>query len=166
MIEPVVTLVPGLAEVCESNVNVRGQAGLKGEVVAHVQKSDSVTVLSEITLDKHKSGEPAQWAKILLPPSTKVWVDANFIDDANKTVRPKKLNLRAGPSENYSVLGVIERGTPISEIVTRNGWTQIEKMCIRDRWRGIHIRVTANGILTMLAGFNALLPDGGNFPPN
>lgn len=126
LIEPVVTLVPGLAEVCESNVNVRGQAGLKGEVVAHVQKSDSVTVLSEITLDKHKSGEPAQWAKILLPPSTKVWVDANFIDDANKTVRPKKLNLRAGPSENYSVLGVIERGTPISEIVTRNGWTQIE----------------------------------------
>jgi uncharacterized protein YraI len=49
-----------------------------------------------------------------------------FIDSTNKTVLPKKLNLRAGPSENYSVLGVIERGTAVSEIITKDDWTQIE----------------------------------------
>ena len=136
--EPTVTLVPGPAEVAVNNLNVRGQAGLKGEFIAHVTKGDAVTVLDQINLDKHKADEPAQWAKIALPASVKVWVRAQFIDATNKTVLPKKLNLRAGPSENYSVLGVIERGTPVSEIITKDDWTQIEaaderlRLCRRD----------------------------------
>jgi uncharacterized protein YgiM (DUF1202 family) len=125
-VEPTVALVPGPAEVAVKNLNVRGQAGLKGEFITHVAKGDMVTVLSQITLDKHKTGEPAQWAKIGLPASVKVWVRAEFIDATNKTVLPKKLNLRAGPSENYSVLGVLERGTPVSEVITKGDWTQIE----------------------------------------
>ena len=99
-----------------STFNVRGQAGLKGEVVAHLKKGDAVTVLGQINLDKHKADEPAQWAKIALPSSTHVWVESRIIDATNKTVLPKKLNLRAGPGENYSVLGVIERGTAVNEI--------------------------------------------------
>jgi uncharacterized protein YgiM (DUF1202 family) len=124
--EPTVTLVPGPAEVAVTNLNVRGQAGLKGEFIAHITKGDAVTVLDQINLDKHKTDEPAQWAKIALPASVKVWVRAAFIDATNKVVLPKKLNLRAGPGENYSVLGVIERGTAISEIVTKDDWMQIE----------------------------------------
>jgi uncharacterized protein YgiM (DUF1202 family) len=124
--EPTITLVPGPAEVCVSNLNVRGQAGLKGEVVAHVQKGESVTVLSEITLDKHKADEPAQWAKIALPASVDVWVNSSYIDEATKTIKPKKLNLRAGPGENYSVIGVIERGTPVTESGTKGSWTKID----------------------------------------
>src|ERR1039458_9354551 len=46
--EPTVALVPGPAEVAVKNVNVRGQAGLKGEVVAHLVKGDAVTVLGQI----------------------------------------------------------------------------------------------------------------------
>jgi len=125
-IEPTVALVSGPAEVAVKNLNVRGQAGLKGEFLSHLKKGDSVMVLSQINLDKHKAGEPAQWAKIALPASTHVWVRAQFIDATNKTVLPKKLNLRAGPSENYSVLGVIARGDSVSEIVTKGDWTQIE----------------------------------------
>ena len=124
--EASVTLVPGPAEVCVSNLNVRGQAGLKGEVVAHLQKGDSVTVLSEITLDKHKADEPAQWAKIALPASGGVWVRTSFIDASTKTVTPKKLNLRGGPGENYSVLGVVERGTVVTEDSSKGEWTKIE----------------------------------------
>ncbi len=124
--EPMVVLLPGAAEVAVSNLNVRGQAGLKGEVVAHFSKGDVVTVLSQINLDKHSAGEPAQWAKIALPASTKIWLNSKFIDATAKTVLPKKLNLRAGPGENYSVLGVIERGTPVNEITTKGDWTQIE----------------------------------------
>jgi uncharacterized protein YgiM (DUF1202 family) len=105
---------------------VRGQAGLKGEFIAHISKGDAVTVLDQINLDKHKADEPAQWAKIAVPASVKVWVRASFIDATNKVVLPKKLNLRAGPSEDYSVLGVIERGTAVSEIITKDDWMQIE----------------------------------------
>jgi uncharacterized protein YgiM (DUF1202 family) len=124
--EPTVTLQPGPAEVVVSNLNVRGQAGLKGEVVAHFSKGETVTVLSQINLDKHSAGEPAQWAKIALPVSTKIWVRSTFIDSTIKTVLPKRLNLRAGPGENFSVLGVIERGTPVNKIITKGDWTQIE----------------------------------------
>ena len=77
--EPTVTLVPGPAEVL-ANINARGQAGLKGEVVTHLKKGDTVNVLDQINLDKHKANEPAQWAKIALPPSTHVWVKSSYID--------------------------------------------------------------------------------------
>ncbi len=123
--EPTVALVPGPAEVTVSNLIVRGQAGLQGEVVTHLFKGDTVMVLSQINLDKHAAGEPAQWAKIASPTNTHIWVSAKFIDPTNKTVLPKKLNLRAGPGENYSVLGVIERGTPVDEIITKDGWMEI-----------------------------------------
>jgi uncharacterized protein YgiM (DUF1202 family) len=123
--EPTVALVPGPATVDVKNINVRGQAGLKGEVVAHLNQGETVTVLDQINLDKHKAGEPAQWAKIALPESTHVWVYAAFVDATSKTVLPKKLNLRAGPGENYSALGVIEHGTPVTEITTKDKWMQI-----------------------------------------
>ena len=121
-----VTLVPGPATVAVENLNLRGQAGLKGEVVGHAKKGDAVTVISEINLDKPKAGEPAQWAKIALPAGTKVWVNSKFVDATNKTVSVKKLNLRGGPGENFSVLGVLEKGAAISEITSKGGWTQIE----------------------------------------
>ena len=124
--EPTVALVPGPAEVAVKNVNVRGQAGLKGEVVAHLVKGDAVTVLGQINLDKHKADEPAQWAKIALSSSTHVWINSKFIDAASKTVSAKKLNMRGGPGENYSVLGVLERGTAVNEITTKGDWMQID----------------------------------------
>ncbi len=123
--EPMVTLGPGPAEVT-ANINARGQAGLKGEVVTHLKKGETVTVMEQINLDKHKANEPAQWAKIALPSSTHVWVKSSYVDASSKTVSAKKLNLRAGPGENYSVLGVIERGTAVNEITTKGEWMQID----------------------------------------
>ena len=124
--EPTVALVPGPAEVTVSNLIVRGQAGLRGEVVSHLFRGDSVTVLGQLNLDKHAAGEPAQWAKIASPTNTHIWVSAKFIDATSKTVSTKKLNLRAGPGENYSVIGVIERGTPVNEIINKGDWMEIE----------------------------------------
>jgi uncharacterized protein YgiM (DUF1202 family) len=124
--EPTVALVAGPAIVTSVNLNLRGQAGLKGEVVGHLKQGDTVTVIAQINLDKHAADEPAQWAKIALPASAKVWVDSKFVDAASKTVSVKKLNLRAGPGENYSVLGMIEKGTPVTELSAKGGWSQIE----------------------------------------
>ncbi|HEX9045588.1 MAG TPA: SH3 domain-containing protein [Verrucomicrobiae bacterium] len=121
-----VVLVPGPATVAAEHVNLRGQAGLKGEVVGHVQKGETINVISEITLDKPKAGEPAQWAKVSLPASAKVWVDSKYIDPTNKVVTARKLNLRGGPGENFSVLGVIEKGTTVTPMATKENWTQIE----------------------------------------
>ena len=124
--EPTVTLIPGPAEVAVSNLIVRGQAGLRGEVVTHLFKSDAVTVLGQINLDKHAAGEPAQWAKITLPATVHVWINGKFIDASSKVVSAKKLNLRAGPGENFSVVGIIEKGAPVSELETKGDWKKIE----------------------------------------
>ena len=126
IVEAPVTLIPGTATVNADNLNFRGQAGLKGEALGHLKKGDTVNVLAQINLDKPKTGEPAQWAKIALPAGLKVWVNSKFIDTTNKVVLTKKLNLRAGPGENFSVLGVLEKGAPISEVTSKGDWMQIE----------------------------------------
>lgn len=124
--EPTVSLPSGPAEVNATHVNVRGQAGLKGEHITQLSKGDTVNVLEQINLSKHAPNEPAQWAKISYPQKAHVWVSGKFIDSANKTVTARKLNLRAGPGENYSVVGTIEHGTPVNEIETKGNWIEIE----------------------------------------
>ena len=121
-----VPLVAGPAVVGASNVNVRGQAKLKSEVVGRLTKGQQVTVLEEITLNNSGPEEPSAWAKILLPPDLHVWVNTAFIDATNKTVLPRRLNLRAGAGENYSVLGRLERGAPVKEVGTKGAWTELE----------------------------------------
>ena len=53
-----VPLVAGPAVVVASNVNVRGQAKLKSEVVAHITKGQSVAVIEEIVLNNSGPEEP------------------------------------------------------------------------------------------------------------
>ena len=125
--EPSVTLTSGPAEVSASELVVRGQAGLKGEVVAHLSKGDSVTILEQIDLAHHEADEPSQWAKISYPTNAYVWVDAKYVDtNGNGVVKSKKLNLRAGPGENYSVVGVIEQGTQLTAEGTKGNWMKID----------------------------------------
>ena len=124
--EPTVSLVPGPATVISENLKIRGQAGMKGEIVSKLKKGDTVTVISEITLDKHAADEPAQWAKIALPSGTKVWVNSHFVDPTSKTVMPKQLHFRAGPGENYNSLGMLEKGATVNPISTKGDWMQIE----------------------------------------
>src|ERR1043165_5279563 len=71
---PLITtpLNPGPA-VCEANnVNVRGQAKLKSEVVGKLTKGQQVTVLEEVQLKNSGPDEPSAWAKILLPTNATV----------------------------------------------------------------------------------------------
>jgi len=107
-------------------VRVRGQATLASEVITLLKKGETVTVLEEITAKKHKRGEPAKWARIQLPPNTPVWVYAPYIETTHNTVNIKRLNLRAGPGENFSIIGRIERGTPVKQIRTTDNWMEIE----------------------------------------
>jgi uncharacterized protein YgiM (DUF1202 family) len=108
------------------NVNVRGQANINSEIVTHLKQGELVTVLDEVTLKKAKPDEPAKWAKIALPAGTPVWVSAHFVDRNTKTVTANRLRLRSGPGENYSTLGMINKGTVIKELETKGDWIKIE----------------------------------------
>lgn len=124
--KPAEPLSPGPAVVKQNNVNVRGQAAINSEVLTRLKKGDYVTVFEEVTLKKPKADEPAKWARIALPTNSAVWVHSSFIDPANKTVVPKRLNLRSGPGENYSVIGRLDKGKAVKEIETKGEWLKIE----------------------------------------
>lgn len=123
--EKPIVLVPGNATVSGNNVNVRGKAGYKGEVFTKLNNGDAVTVIEQVILPKPKKGEPAQWAKIGFPTNAHVWVHSAYID-ANKTVKPRKLNIRTGPGENYSIVGTLEQGAAVKEVAVKENWLSIE----------------------------------------
>ncbi len=114
------------ATVKPDKVNVRAQPTLSGEVITQLQKGETVVILEEFTWAKPKRGEPARWYKIELPSNTPVWVFAPYIETTNKSVNVTRLNLRAGPGENFSVVGRLDRGTPVKEIRTEKSWMEIE----------------------------------------
>ena len=121
-----VPLVPGPATVVARNVNVRGQAKLKSEIVTQVTKGDTVTVIKEIVRNNSGPQEPSAWAKIALPPKARTWVHRMFINPTNNIVLPRRLNVRSGPGENYSVIGMLHRGDAVKELTTKGDWMQIE----------------------------------------
>lgn len=126
VVEKPIVLSPGPASIAGSNVNVRGQATLNSEIVKRLNQGDTVTVIEQIILDKPKPDEPSQWAKIAFPAEAHVWVHSSYIDSTNKVVLPKKLNVRTGPGENYSVVGLIERGAAVKEVSRKGDWMEIE----------------------------------------
>lgn len=121
-----VPLVPGPAVVDANHVNVRGQPKLKSEILTRLNKGQPVTVLEEITRNNSAADEPSAWAKILLPTNAHAWVNTSYVDPTNKTVIPRKLNLRSGPGENYSVIGQLQRGDPVAELGAKGAWTEIQ----------------------------------------
>jgi len=123
-LEKPIVLVPGAATITGNNVNVRGKAGYKGEVFTKLNNGDAVTVIEQVILQTPKKGEPSQWAKIALPASAHVWVHNAYID-ANKTVKPRKLNVRSGPGENYSIVGTLEQGAAVTEVSAKGNWLEI-----------------------------------------
>lgn len=109
-------------------VNVRGKASLQGEVITQLSKGESVVILEEISGagPKKETEAPPAWLKIKMPANTPVWVNASHVDPASKSVTVRRLNIRGGAGENYSVLGVLDKGSILKEIRTVGDWMEIE----------------------------------------
>jgi uncharacterized protein YgiM (DUF1202 family) len=118
-------LVAGPAVVVSNNVNVRAQGRLKGEVIGKLTKGDSVKVIEEVILKNSGPDEPSAWAKIVLPASVPAYLHSSFLD-TNRTVKPRRLNVRGGPGENYSVIGQLQQGDSVKELEVKGEWVKIE----------------------------------------
>lgn len=125
IVEPDVSLVPGPAAVAAKNLNVRAQPTIYSETITQLNPGDNVTVLEQTNLDKLKPEEPRQWARIVYPDKADVWAHTSFIDRNTMTVTANELNLRAGPGENYSIVGTVTKGTPVREVLTDGHWMRI-----------------------------------------
>jgi SH3-like domain-containing protein len=122
----VIVLDPPVTAAVKCNVlDVRGQGSFVGEIITYLKKGENVTVLEEITLGHPHANEPAQWSRIVMPANTAVWVDDDYIDADSMTVRAKKVNVRGGPGENYSVVARLERGAVVKEIGKKENWLEI-----------------------------------------
>lgn len=122
--EPVLHPEAGVAK--QNNVNVRGQASINSEAIANLQKNEPIMILELITLKKPKQDEPAHWFRIALPAQVGVWVHSTYVDTNTSTVKPRRLNLRGGPGENYSIVGRLEKGAVVKPVDTKSGWLKIE----------------------------------------
>ena len=151
---------PGPAVVRQNNVNVRGKAAINSEVITRLTRGERVNVLEEVTLSKPKQDEPAKWAKIALPTNATVWAHASFIDAANNTVLARRLNLRSGPGENYSVVGRIEKGAAVKPVDQKGDWVKLEPPA--DAYGFVAAHLLAKEPTPMLA---ATTPDPSQPPP-
>ena len=118
-------LVPGPATLLGDNVNVRSRPAFSGEVLTKLRQGDLVTVQEVVVRDKTAAGEPGQWARIQLPTNTAVFVFTQFLDGSNNAVKVAKLNLRAGPGENFGIVGQLLRGDTVTELMKVGEWTKI-----------------------------------------
>jgi|GEM_PF-2353351 len=114
------------ARINTDRVSVRAKASIFSEVVAQLQQGDEVTVLEVIKHENPRQGEPSEWVKIKMPSTALVWVNAAHVDSAKKTVSATRLNVRAGPGLNFSIVGSLNQGDPIRPVRVLDEWVEIE----------------------------------------
>ena len=115
---------PEAGIISADRVNVRARASLVGERVTQLRKGDKVTVLAKVTVAQPRNGEPVDWLKIAMPAAGQTWVHMSFVKEGKVTA--KKLNVRAGGSERFSIIGRLAKGDAVKEKRTAGDWIEIE----------------------------------------
>jgi len=119
-------LQPGVAKIVGRNVNVRAKATIKSEVVTQLQDGEEVFVEEVILRPQATGKDPNRWAKIAYPAKASAWVHSHYIDAATSTVKPKKLNVRSGAGENYTIIGSLRSGDVVTPLLTKGDWISIQ----------------------------------------
>ena len=101
---PIVGVVQG------DNVNIRARAEATSEVVTQLSFGDELIV----------KGIVGDWLEIAPPAGAKLWVHVDYLHE--NQVKVKSLNVRAGASLNYSVVGVLNRGDRIERLGEKDIW--------------------------------------------
>lgn len=114
------------ARINTDRVSARAKASIFSEVVAQLRQGDEVTVLEVIKHQNPRQGEPAEWVKIKMPSDALLWVNTAHVDSGKKTVSATRLNVRAGPGLNFSIVGSLNQGDVIRPVRVLDEWVEIE----------------------------------------
>ena len=68
-------------------------------------------------------GSTNGWVVVQAPESLDFWVSGQYVESG--VVQPEKLNVRSGPSPNYSVVSVVNRGDVVTVRSEANDWLKI-----------------------------------------
>ena len=100
-------------KVTGDRVSLRAGPSLEGELL------DRAMIGEEMVFFEQTNG----WVAVQAPDSLNVWVAGEYIEDG--VVKPKKLNVRSGPSRNYAVVAVVEQDDQVSVRGEFNEWLKI-----------------------------------------
>lgn len=117
---------PAEATVTADYVHVRGRPSIYSEVLGQVNTGDTVVVLQQITRENPIKDEPVHWSRIRMPVETPVWVSGRYVDEETNTVLPEALNMRAGPSQNFGIVGQLKQGAILNVLSKTNDWLEIK----------------------------------------
>ncbi len=115
-------------EVLNERVNIRTRPSVASEVIQQLHTGDTVLILDRINLNEPRPGEPKEWFRIQIPDETELWISSQYLDDESSTISASRLNVRAGPGQNFSVVGRIGRGTKVEARRASAGWTAIKPL--------------------------------------
>ena len=92
--------------------------------MTQLRKGDKVSVLAKVTVAPPRKNEPVDWLRIVMPAAGETWVYLGFVEEGKVTV--KKLNVRAGDGERFSIVGRLAKGDVVKEKRTAGDWIEIE----------------------------------------
>ncbi len=96
-----------------NRVSLRSNPDLNSELLDRAMKGEELLFL----------GETNGWLAVQAPDSLDFWVSEEYVQ--NGTVQPVRLNIRSGPSQNYSVVCVVDQGDVLSLRGEFNTWLKI-----------------------------------------
>jgi len=124
---PALPALPGgTGTVKGDRVNVRTRPETKAEVVAQLNKGDTVTILGRQGAGKD------EWLKIAMPASAKCYVSAKLLADGVTT--GDRINVRCGPGTNYRDVGKLAKGDRVEVVKTEGEWAQIKPTAACSAW--------------------------------
>ena len=101
------------AKVIGQRVNLRAKAAPTAEVVSQVSDGDILKVKSV--------GD--EWVEVVPPDAVEFWVHRDFVVEGG--IVGNKVNVRAGPGINYTVVGTLDRGSAIESKGAFGEWVRI-----------------------------------------
>ncbi len=111
---PVAAQTP--VRVTADNVNLRAKPSLENsEVLGQVHYDDRLVAF--------EMGE--EWVEVAAPATIDLWISQDYVQIPDHIIGARRVNVRAGPSINYTVVDTLERGTPIESRGELSGWMKI-----------------------------------------
>jgi len=94
-------------------VSLRAKPDLNSELLDHAMRDEELVFL----------GKTNGWVAVQTPGSLGLWVSGQYVQ--NGVVQPSRLNVRSGPSQNYSVVCVVNKGDSVALRGEFNDWLKI-----------------------------------------
>lgn len=94
-------------------VSLRATPSLEGELLDRAMRGEEMVCFEQTN----------GWIAVQAPDSLNFWVSSEYIE--NGVVKPEKSNVRSGPSMNYNVVAVVNKGDLLAMRGEFNTWLKI-----------------------------------------